>query len=85
VWNVILNEYLVRACTIRFLEENEGSRKARERIQWDTREGFSAIGGLVDLLNEYEANRSKYPDIESFLPQIIKYFEITTHIQINEK
>jgi len=75
VWNVILNEYIVRACTIRFIAQNEGKRKARQRIQYDEKEGFPAIGGLVKLLDEYEENRSEYPGIESFLPQVKKYFE----------
>ncbi len=75
VWNVILQEYLVRAITIRFMEQNEGKRKAGKIIDYDIKRGFPEIEGLARLLNEYEENRDKYPDIESFSPQVKKYFE----------
>jgi hypothetical protein len=33
VWNVIIQEYIVRACTIVFLEQFEGKRAARRNIE----------------------------------------------------
>lgn len=75
VWNVILQEYLVRACTIRFLEQKEGKRKANKNIKYDISAGFTEIEGLVKLLDDYENNRNKYENIEAFLPEIKKYFE----------
>ncbi len=75
VWNVILNEYMVRACTIRFLVQYEGQTTATQMMEQDKKIGFPAIEGLVQLLEEYENSRTKYPHIKSFLPEIIKYFE----------
>jgi hypothetical protein len=75
VWNVILNEYMVRACTIRFLIQYEGQRTATQWMERDKKGGFLAIEGLVKLLEEYEKKRNKYPDIKSFLPQVKRYFE----------
>jgi len=75
VWNVIIQEYLVRACTIHFLEQNEGKRKAQQNIRYDIESGFTEIEGLVKLLDEYKENRNTYLNIESFLPKIKKYFE----------
>ena len=75
VWNVILNEYMVRACTIRFLMQYEGQRTAAQWMERDKKGGFFAIEGLVKLLEQYEKQRNKYPDIKSFLPQVKKYFE----------
>jgi hypothetical protein len=74
VWNVVLNEYLVRACTIRFLKEHEGIEEAERNIKNDKLNGFVEIEGLVQLLEEYENNRNEYLEIESFLPEIKKYF-----------
>ena len=74
VWNVVLNEYLVRACTIKFLKANEGNEEVERNIKNDKLNGFVEIEGLVQLLEEYENNRNEYPDIESFLPEIKKYF-----------
>jgi len=74
VWNVVLNEYLVRACTIKYLKENEGTVEVERNIKSDKMNGFVEIEGLVQLLEEYENNRNEYPDIASFLPEIKKYF-----------
>jgi len=75
VWNVIIQEYIVRACTISFLEQNKGNKKAKKNIKYDIASGFTEIEGLVKLLNEYENNRDNYANIESFLPEIKTYFE----------
>ncbi|MCF8316514.1 MAG: DUF4932 domain-containing protein [Ignavibacteriales bacterium] len=75
VWNVVLNEYLVRACTIKFLKEHEGIDEAERNIKNDKLNGFVEIEGLVQLLEEYENHRNEYPEIESFLPEIKKYFK----------
>ena len=74
VWNVIIQEYIVRACTIRYIEKYESMRKARKMIKYDIERGFPEIEGLVRLFDNYEENRNSYPDIESFLPEIMKYF-----------
>jgi len=70
VWNVVLNEYLVRACNIMFLKENEGIEEVERNMTMDKMNGFVEIEGLVQLLEEYENNRKKYPDIESFRSRI---------------
>jgi hypothetical protein len=75
VWNVVLQEYLVRACTVKYLAQNKGKRKARENIRRDIQDGFTEIEGLVRLLDDYENQRDAYPTIESFLPQVKIYFE----------
>ena len=73
-WNVVLNEYLVRASTIHYLKEY-GDRESVERnINNDKDQGFTEIEGLVQLLDTYKNSRMNYPDIESFLPEIRKYF-----------
>ena len=75
VWNVIIQEYIVRACTVRFLEQKEGKGKAKDNVKYDIQGGFTELEGLVRLLDDYENNRDTYADIESFLPQILAYFE----------
>jgi len=81
VWNVVLNEYLVRACTIKFLEEYGEIEEVKRNIRIDKMNGFIEIEGLVQLLEEYENNRNKYPNIESFFPEIKKYFESFSKIK----
>lgn len=79
VWNVILQEYIVRACTIKYLEQNIGKRQAKNNINYDIKAGFTEITGLVKLFDDYENNREKFDNIEAFLPEIKKYFENYLH------
>ena len=74
-WYVMINEYLVRAGTIRYLRTREGRRAARRNISRDERAGFPQIGDLADLLSEYESDRERYPDLEAFLPRIVAFFD----------
>lgn len=83
VWNVVINEYLVRACTIKFLKENEGIEEVERNIKIDKMNEFVEIEGLVQLLDGYENKRNEYPDFESFLQEINNYF--TSYFLINEE
>lgn len=74
-WNVVLFEYVVRACTIRYIAAQQGKKAAQERIAYDERVGFPYIAGLARLFDEYENNRAIYPDVASFMPQIFAYFK----------
>ena len=55
-WNVILFEYIVRACTIRYFGATEGENMVREGIAYEEKQGFPVIGGLVELFEVYENN-----------------------------
>ena len=56
-WNVLLFEYIVRACTVRYFETIDGLRSARNQIAYEEKEGFGAIKGLVELFDNYENDR----------------------------
>lgn len=84
VWNVIIQEYVVRACTIKYLEQNLGKRQAKKYINNDIKAGFTEIRGLVKLFDDYEDNRERFDNIEAFLPEIKKYFENHLHDLRNE-
>lgn len=75
LWNVIIQEYVVRAITIKYLDQNAGKSKAKNNINYDISAGFTEITGLVKLFGDYENNREKFRNIEDFLPEIKKYFE----------
>ena len=74
-WYVMLYEYIVRACVVRYLIEMDGPDVANERMSWDASFGFPGIYGLVDLLEHYETNRDRYPRLDDFVPHISRYFE----------
>jgi hypothetical protein len=73
-YRIMLNEYLVRACVIRYLHSKDDRRAVDQRIEIDQERGFSEIRGLVDLLEEYESNRDRYRTLGDFMPKIADYF-----------
>jgi len=69
---VMLNEYLVRACEIRYLLRHEKNEEADRHIRKNRSLGFLWIEELVDLLDVYESNRDRFPTLDDFMPEIVK-------------
>jgi Domain of unknown function (DUF4932) len=74
-WNHMMNEYVVRACVIRYFYSGNQWLAAWRQIRRDRKAGYAAIGDFVDLFEEYEENRDKYPDMDSFMPRIASFFD----------
>ena len=70
----MLRESLVRACTVRFHEQFDGSDAARRAAQSEASRGFAWTSDLSRLLGEYEAQRHKYPTLDSFAPRLAEFF-----------
>ena len=70
----MIQEYLVRACTIRFFYSKNDSETINRRIKIDKKDGFPAIEELVELLNKYEEKRVKYLSFADFVPEIQSFF-----------
>ena len=71
----MMYEYLVRACTTRCIARfGQPSDVARQIIR-DTRSGFPGMQKLNGLMEEYEAARDKYPDMEAFMSRVAEFFE----------
>jgi hypothetical protein len=73
-WFVMIQEYMVRACVLRYLESNKGSDAYEDMVTYDERAGFPGIRGLAECLIDYERKRDEYPDLERFIPRIAQYF-----------
>ena len=71
---IMLYEYLVRACTIRYSYAKNHRGAAKSQIWNYKKKGFPAIGGVVELLEKYEANRNKYVTMSDFMPLVVEYF-----------
>ena len=74
-WKTMMYESLVRACVIRYTRRHEGQVAAWMMTQRQKGRGFTWVGDLADLLGEYEADRKKYPTLESFAPRIVAFFD----------
>ncbi len=74
-WNHMMNEYIVRACVIRYFHSKKDHKAVDQQIRSDENQGFIDIRGLSDLFEEYEKNRDKFPNMDSFIQRIAIYFE----------
>jgi hypothetical protein len=70
----MLRESLVRACTVRFYHQFEGSEAARRAAQSSASRGFAWTSELSKLLGEYEGQRDKYATLDSFAPRLAEFF-----------
>jgi hypothetical protein len=75
LWHVMMYEYLVRACTTRCIAQLGEPSDVMRQIMQDTRSGFPGMQKLNVLMEEYEADREKYPDMEAFMPRVAEFFE----------
>jgi len=77
-WKTMYAEALVRASVIKYLYDHNSDKKSIEtelNEQFDR--GFLWTDSLVKELDRYEKNRDKYPTLESFMPEIVKFFNNT--------
>ncbi len=71
-WKYIFNELLLRATTIKITEKNFGIEKAKNLLDFEKSIGFELVENIIEILNEYENNRDKYPIFNKFYPILIE-------------
>jgi len=68
-------ESLVRAAVIQYIKSRgHDSREGRNEIRGEQMSGFVWMDELVDLLDQYNSQRSRYPTFESFMPVVVRYY-----------
>ena len=70
----LLEESLVRAATIRYLFDHQNPEAARRAIESERNNSFLWIADLTDLLTTYERERNTYPTLETFMPNVVRFF-----------
>lgn len=73
-WKTMLYESLVRASTLRYVRQYDGPAAATAAAKQERMRGFAWVGELSALLGEYEAQRDRYPNLESFAPRLVAFF-----------
>ncbi len=74
-WLAAVEESVVRACLLRYLSANVGRREATRAGPGRQTPEFTWVPALATVLEEqYEADRQTYPTFESFMPQIVRFF-----------
>jgi hypothetical protein len=75
LWDIMLYEYITRACVILYLLAEEGRSAAQNKIEMDKKAGFPGIQELVEVLTAYEEQRTRYPRLDDFMPRTAAFFE----------
>lgn len=70
----LLCESMVRAATIRYISDHQGPESARRATQSELNNSFLWIDDLCELLATYEKDREKYPTLEAFMPNVVRFF-----------
>lgn len=77
-WQTMYAESLVRASVIKYLTDHNSDEKIIEsELNEQLDRGFIWTDQLVKELERYDNNRDKYPTLESFMPEIIIFFNNT--------
>lgn len=82
-WKIMMYESLVRASVIRYLLKHDSYDAAKKQLIVDTGRGFYWMKDLVNFLSEYEKNREQYKTMDSFMPELVQFFnKVTTESEI---
>ncbi|MCE5229169.1 DUF4932 domain-containing protein [bacterium] len=73
-WETMMIESLVRAAQVRYVREVRGPFWGQQALKEEVSRGFTWTPGLVDLFDEYQKDRAKYPTLESFFPRVVEFF-----------
>lgn len=77
-WEIMYAEAVVRAAVIKYLSDhNYDSAFVALRLTEEINRGFLWTAELTALLEDYDQKRNVYPTLESFMPEIVKFFDLT--------
>ncbi len=71
-WESFMLELIVRATTIRIVENIYGAEAAKELTDYEKSVGFGYVVDIADELKIYESQRDKYTTLSEFYPNIIR-------------
>jgi hypothetical protein len=75
-WETVLCEALVRAAVIRYMQDQHFDRDIiQNEVRRQVETGFLWIEKLVGELQKYSDNRTVYPTLESYMPELIKTYD----------
>jgi hypothetical protein len=75
-WETVMNEALVRAAVIKYAKDNGASQPMLDQmIAQEESRGFFWIRKLVAKLENYDSRREAYPTLESFMPQLLAFYQ----------
>jgi hypothetical protein len=74
-WTTMMYETLVRVSVIKYMKDhNYFSKEVNKEINRQLSLGYLWIKDLLNELEKYDGERTKYPTLESYMPKIIDAF-----------
>ncbi|MCK7556508.1 DUF4932 domain-containing protein [Chitinophaga sedimenti] len=84
-WMSVVREHLTEAVACRLAAQKFGEDFAAQNIiRVKKGQNWTYLYPLLDALKEYEANRARYPTLESFMPRIVETFQKITQADIDK-
>lgn len=75
-WQTMYAEAVVRAGVIKYLKDHKYSNEfIQTELNDEINRGFLWTNKLVQELERYDQNRDKFPTLESFMPELVKFFD----------
>lgn len=72
----LMYESIVRAVAIKYMVKHPEIETTREKeIATQEKSGFFWMRDLLNHLDNYEKNRGKYPNFETYMPELVIHFE----------
>jgi hypothetical protein len=71
-WQDCLTEHIVRSIAIRISEKNNIITDSNKIIEEYKKDGYIYIDNILKSLKHFETERSIYPDLYKFFPEILK-------------
>lgn len=75
-WNLVYNEYMVRAVTCIIIGEIYGEGEMKKQIDSEVSDGFSDIDDAIKLFAAYKANRKEYKTFQEFSTILMEEFSV---------
>ncbi len=73
-WYVAVNEHVIRGLTARLIAHRWGEAEGEAALQKEVERGFSYAPAVYAALRRYEADRTAYPTLATFYPELITVF-----------
>jgi|GEM_PF-5095450 len=73
-WWCVIDETVVNAWQVRYELATRGREAAEGCAAQAVRKGLLWTPALAELLAEYEADRTRYPQFDSFTPKLVEFF-----------
>ena len=84
-WRGMVYEALVNAAVVVYMRDHDTFESEADRIVAGfTSRGFYWVDRLADKLMEYQKQRDKYPTFESFMPEVVKFYNDLAEEQQNK-